>query len=49
MFIEFLSKESYKFTSQGSRKTIQKKDIGKSEFKINKFINMIDLYFIFNI
>ena len=28
MFIEFLSKEAYKFTSQGSRKTLQRKDIG---------------------
>ncbi|CAF0716914.1 unnamed protein product [Brachionus calyciflorus] len=30
LFIEFLSKESYKFTSQGSRKTIQRKDIDQA-------------------
>jgi histone H3/H4 len=28
LFVEFLAKETYAFTSQGSRKTIQRKDIG---------------------
>ena len=36
LFIEFLSKESYKFTSQGSRKTIQRKDIGKINYFLFK-------------
>ncbi|RNA42488.1 DNA polymerase epsilon subunit 4 [Brachionus plicatilis] len=30
LFIEFLSKEAYKFTSQGARKTIQRKDIDQA-------------------
>ena len=30
LFTEFLSRETYKFTSQGTRKTIQKKDIDQA-------------------
>ena len=28
LFVDFIATEAYKFTSQGSRKTLQKKDIG---------------------
>ncbi len=31
--MDFLSKEAHKFTSSGSRKTLQKKDIGKQELR----------------
>jgi hypothetical protein len=40
LFVDYISKESYKFTSQSSRKTLQRKDIEQA-------INHVDaLYFL---
>jgi len=34
LFIQEISKEAYIFTSQSKRKTVQRKDLGKSKLKM---------------